>query len=155
MKRVTRVLLVGCGSACVGLGVAGMFLPVLPTTPFLLLAAGCYARSSRRFYEWLTTNRWCGAYIRNYREGRGVARRHKAVALLLLWVTIGYSAGFAVSLWWVRLLLLAIAAAVTVHLLTIRTFRPADHALPFCEARLSEEDRAKARERIRKGRVPA
>ena len=83
MKRLTRVLLIAGGNLCVALAVLGLFLPVLPTTPFLLLAAVCYARSSERFYHWLVTNRWFGAYIRNYREGRGIplwqSDRHLAV----------------------------------------------------------------------------
>lgn len=112
------------GSACVALGLVGMFLPVLPTTPFLLLAAVCYARSSPRLYRWLLTNRWFGEYIRNYREGRGMTRSHKTAVLLLLWLSIGSSAVFAIQLWWMRLLLLGIAAGVTVHILKIPTYRP-------------------------------
>ena len=66
MKKLVRVLLLLGGTLCVILAVVGMFVPVLPTTPLLLLAAVCYARSSERFYRWLLTNRWCGPYIRNY-----------------------------------------------------------------------------------------
>lgn len=117
------MVLIGIGTLCVALGAIGVVLPVLPTTPFLLLAAACYARSSERFYVWLMTNRWCGAYIRNYREGRGIPLRQKVLTLALLWTTIGASACFAVSNGWVRLLLLAIAAGVTLHLLHIPTFR--------------------------------
>lgn len=124
MNNITRIALTSCGTACVAMGVVGMFLPVLPTTPFLLLAAACYARSSRRFHDRLTTNRWCGAYIRNYREKRGMSRRHKSLTLLLLWLTIGLSAVFGVSLWWARIALLGIAMAVTVHLWRIRTCTP-------------------------------
>ncbi|MBN1676432.1 MAG: YbaN family protein [Kiritimatiellae bacterium] len=124
MSKIKQIAWTACGTTCVVLGVIGMFLPILPTTPFLLLAAFCYARSSRRFYDWLVTNRWCGAYIRNYREGHGIARQHKAGVILLLWLTIGGTVGFAVSLWWVRLILIAIAVAVTVHVLKIRTYRP-------------------------------
>ena len=97
---------------------------MLPTTPLLLLAAACYARSSDRFYRWLVTNRWFGEYISDYRQGRGIRMRQKALVLALLWLTITYTAGFAVAIWWVRLLLLVIAAAVTWHVLTIRTYRP-------------------------------
>ena len=125
MKSLSRTLLIVCGTLCVALGVVGMFLPVLPTTPFLLLAAVCYARSSRRFYDWLMTNRWCGEYIRNYREGRGIPLKQKVLIALLLWLTIGYAAWFVVSLWWLKLILFGIAVAVTIHLIGIKTLKPA------------------------------
>jgi uncharacterized membrane protein YbaN (DUF454 family) len=118
-----RTLLVISGTLCVALGIIGLFVPVLPTTPFLLLAAICYARSSKRLYAWLTTNRWFGDYIRNYREGRGIPLRQKAVTLALLWLTIGYAVWFAVPMWWAKPILLGIALGVTVHLCKIKTFR--------------------------------
>ena len=118
---LTRILLIVGGTLCVALGVVGIFLPVLPTTPFLLLAAICYSRSSTRFYHWLVTNRWCGAYIRNYREGRGMPLKQKALTLALLWLTIGFSAWCFVSHWWVRLTLVVIGSGVTLHLLRIKT----------------------------------
>ena len=124
MEGLIRTLLLVSGTLCVVLGVLGMFLPVLPTTPFLLLAAICYARSSKRFYNWLMTNRWCGAYIRNYREGRGIPLKQKVLIILLLWLTIGYAAWFVISLWWVKLILLGIAVGVTIHLVRIKTFKP-------------------------------
>ena len=68
-----------------------MFVPVLPTTPFLLLAAICYARSSERFYHWLLNNRWFGEYLKNYREGRGIPLREKTLTVLALWLTIGFT----------------------------------------------------------------
>lgn len=126
MKRFISLLLVVGGTLCVALGALGLFLPLLPTTPFLLLAAVCYARSSRRLYRWLMTNRWCGGCLRNYREGRGLPLTHKVVTLCLLWLTIGYSAWCVVSLWWVKVLLLGIAAAVSIHLVTIGTYRPGE-----------------------------
>ena len=124
LHRMIRAVLIVLGTLCVVLGVIGMFVPVLPTTPFLLLAAVCYARSSKRFYRWLTTNRWCGKYIRNYREGRGIPPRQKVLAIVLLWLTIGSTAWLAVSQWWARSILLAIAAGVTIHLVKIKTYRP-------------------------------
>lgn len=124
MKGLTRTLLIVSGTLCVALGILGMFLPVLPTTPFLLLAAICYARSSKRFYNWLMTNRWFGAYIRNYREGRGITLKQKVLTISLLWLTIGYAAWFVLSLWWVKLILFGIAIGVTVHLIRIKTFKP-------------------------------
>lgn len=124
MKKPLRILLIILGTLFVVLGVIGVFLPVLPTTPFLLLAAACYARGSQKFYDWLLNNRWFGTYIRNYREGKGATLGHKISALVLLWGTIGYSAIFMVSLWWVRLILFIIASAVTFHLAKMPTYRP-------------------------------
>lgn len=125
MRRgVTRGLLIAAGTLCVALAALGLFVPVLPTTPLLLLAAVCYARSSDRFYRWLVTNRWFGAYIRNYREGRGIALWHKVGALVLLWLTIGYAAGFVVPQWWLKVILVGIALGVTVHLVKTKTYRP-------------------------------
>ncbi len=120
-KHPFKFLLITGGTVCVALGIIGMFLPVLPTTPFLLLAAACYARSSRQFYDWLLNNRWCGRYIRDYRSGRGIPLRQKVITIALLWTTIGYAAWFATDLWWVKCLLLLIAAGVTAHLIRIRT----------------------------------
>jgi uncharacterized membrane protein YbaN (DUF454 family) len=117
-----------------------MFLPILPTTPFLLLAAVCYARSSKRFYDGLLTNRWCGEYIRNYREGRGIPRQQKAVTITLLWLTIGATAGLAVSLWWMRLFLIGIAVGVTIHLLRIKTFTPTPPISPLTNFGMRRND---------------
>ncbi len=121
MKCLTKTLLVISGTICVTLGIIGIFLPLLPTTPFLLLAAACYARSSERFYHWLLTNRWCGEYIRNYREGKGILLKQKILALTLLWLTIGYAVFFVITQWWVKLILLGIAIGVTIHLFKIKT----------------------------------
>lgn len=123
-KGPVRVLLCACGALCVALGFLGMFLPVLPTTPFLLLAAFCFARSSDRFYRWLMTNRWCGNYIRNYREGRGLPLRQKGQTLVLLWMTIGISVCFFTEQGWLRIGLLLVAAGVTIHLVKMKTFKP-------------------------------
>lgn len=101
----------------------GIFLPLLPTTPFLLLAAACYIRSSDKFYRRLITNRLFGRYIRNYREGRGVSPLMKVMAISLLWITIGYSAFLVVDILAVRILLILIAVGVTVHLVLLKTYR--------------------------------
>jgi uncharacterized protein len=106
------------------LAAVGIILPILPTTPFLLLAAYLYARSSNRFYNWLLSNRWFGEYIRNYREGKGIPLIHKIISILLLWLTIVYSVWFVVSLLWVKLMLIGIAGGVTIHLVRVKTFKP-------------------------------
>ncbi len=122
-RSLSKKLLLLAGTLCVGLGILGMFFPILPTTPFLLLAAFCYVRSSRRFYHWLITNRWFGAYIRNYRAGLGIPLAQKLLTLLMLWLSIGYAAGFVITPWWGKLILVSIAIGVTIHLLTIKTFK--------------------------------
>jgi len=118
-----RRLLILAGTIFVGLAVLGVFLPLLPTTPLLLLAAACYARSSKRFSNWLLSNRLFGKTIKNYREGKGVSLKLKAWSILLLWITIGCSVAFAVHILAVRVVLIIIALGVTVHILSIRTLR--------------------------------
>ena len=109
------------GTISVGLGILGVFVPLLPTTPFLLLAAFCFARSSPRFYQQLIGNRWLGDYVRNYRDKRGLPLRIKCLAIASLWMTVAISAIWATDLPAVRVILLAVAVAVTWHLLAIRT----------------------------------
>ena len=90
-SRVVRALLIAAGTLCVALGVIGIFLPVLPTTPFLLLAAACYARASERFYLWLVRNRTFGPTIREWRRHRSIPYRTKVVAIALMTATIAVS----------------------------------------------------------------
>jgi uncharacterized protein len=121
LTALSRAALVSAGTLCVALGALGLFLPLLPTTPFLLLAAACYARSSPRFLGWLLGNRWFGRSLRDYRERRGISLAQKAVTIALLWASIGYAGWFLASSRWPRLLLAAIATAVTIHLLRLPT----------------------------------
>jgi uncharacterized protein len=127
VKRLSRYLLIVAGTLAVGLAVLGIFLPILPTTPFLLLAAFLYARSSERFYRWLLTNRFFGAYIDNYRRGLGMPRREKILTILALWLTISFSALYVVQATWLKAGLGLIAISVTVHLARIPTYTGAPH----------------------------
>jgi uncharacterized membrane protein YbaN (DUF454 family) len=122
-----KALLVVLGTLCVGLGILGVFLPLLPTTVFLLLAAACYARSSERFYQRLVGHRWLGAYIR---QRHGMTRRQKAVTLAMLWVGLGVTMVWTVEALWLHLLLVAIGAGVTIHVAKLPAFRPAPHPAP-------------------------
>ena len=127
MKQMTQIkkwLLIVIGSISVGLGMLGVFLPLLPTTPFLLLAAACYIRSSEKFYNWLIYHKWFGSYIRNYREGRGIPLKAKIMAISLIWLTIGFSAVFIVPVLIARIVLFGIAIGVTIYLLKIKTLKP-------------------------------
>ncbi len=120
-----RVLLLAAGVVCVGLGVVGVLVPLLPTTPFLLLASACFLRSSDRLHRWLLGNRIFGDYLRRYRNGEGLPLSSKVTTLVLLWASLGASAFWAVPgrLWWVKLLLLGVGIGVTVHILRIKTRR--------------------------------
>jgi uncharacterized membrane protein YbaN (DUF454 family) len=118
-----RILLLIAGTVCVGLGIVGVFVPVLPTTPFLLLAAACYARSSPRFHSWLLNNKWFGSYIRNYLEKKGITLRAKIITLSLLWITIGVTIAFAVETLALKLILGIIAIGVSIHILSLRTLK--------------------------------
>jgi uncharacterized membrane protein YbaN (DUF454 family) len=120
---VGRAALLSAGSLSVGVGVIGMFVPLLPSTVFFLLAAGCFARSSPRAYRWLTTNRLFGRRLRDYREHKGATVGTKVTSLATLWCGMGAAAWFAPAEPWSGLALLAIAAGVTWHLLTLETLR--------------------------------
>ncbi len=91
MRSLVRPLLIAVGMLSVGLGVIGIFLPIMPTTPFLLLAAYCFARSSQRMHRWLVTHPHLGCYIEGFLYGGGVPRRAKRAALLTLWPAITVS----------------------------------------------------------------
>jgi uncharacterized membrane protein YbaN (DUF454 family) len=122
-EKLKRRLLIVAGTISTAIGIIGIFVPILPTTPFLLLAAACYLRSSQRFYNWLLNNRFFGAYVRNYLQGRGMPLKIKIFTILLLWATIACSIVFAVQALIIRVILLIIAAGVTVHIAMIKTTR--------------------------------
>ena len=116
---VLRWSLITVGLACTGLAILGIFLPLLPTVPLLLLAAACFARSSERFHSWLLQHRRLGPMIRGYLDGQGIPLRSKIYAIALLWLTISISAFFLTSLLWVQITLFAIGCGVTVYLLRL------------------------------------
>jgi uncharacterized membrane protein YbaN (DUF454 family) len=117
---VKRRILIGAGTLSTGLGIIGIFVPILPTTPFLLLAAACYMRSSERFYRWLINNRILGAYVRNYIEGKGMPVKIKMFTILLLWLTIALTIVFGVQNIVIKIVLICIAVGVTAHIALIR-----------------------------------
>ena len=118
--RLRRALLLVAGSVFLVLGMVGIAVPVLPTTPFLILAAVCYGRSSLRCYRWLTTNRVFGRHLDDYLHGRGISWRVKAGTLAFLWVVIACTAIFFVDALWLRILLFVIAVGVTAHVVTLK-----------------------------------
>lgn len=124
MQELTRILLITAGTISVGLGIVGMFVPLLPTTPFLLLGAVCYGKSSDHLYRRLIENRVCGSYITNYRERGGITRRQKVTVLAVLWLSMANTAWFLAPVIWVKILLLLVASAVTFYLVRLKTVGP-------------------------------
>ncbi|HEY9061723.1 MAG TPA: YbaN family protein [Pseudobacteroides sp.] len=121
IKSITRAILMVCGCVALFLGIAGLFLPLLPTTPFILLAAACFSRSSDKFYNRLLSNKWVGNYIKNYRDGKGIPKRAKVLSLLTLWITMGFTALVIIKIIWLKILMVIIALAVSTHILSIKT----------------------------------
>jgi uncharacterized membrane protein YbaN (DUF454 family) len=123
-RFIRKWFYISAGLICLGIGAVGVFVPLLPTTPFLLLAAACFLRSSERLYHWLMNHRIFGSYIRNYREHRAMSIPSKILVLALLWLTMSYAILSVVKILVVQLLLLFIAIAVTVHILALKTPPP-------------------------------
>lgn len=117
-----RYVLLAVGWLSVALGMIGIFLPVLPTTPFLLLAAACFARSSPRFYHWLVEHPRLGPLIRDYLEGNGIPLKGKVYAIASMWISILFSC-YLVPLMWARGFMLTSAVLVTVYILRQKTLR--------------------------------
>ena len=110
-----RVFFAAAGLVMVGLGVLGILLPGLPATPFLLLAAYCFARSFPALNRWFLTHPWFGPYIRGARSGWRIPRRHAMQTIAMLWISIGITA-WLVDNWPLRGVLLAVAAGVSIFL---------------------------------------
>lgn len=125
MNSIKKYLLILLGSLSLILGIIGIFLPLLPTTPFLLLSSFCYVRSSKRMYNWLINHKVFGNYIYCYLTYKAVPMKTKIFAIAFLWTTMIISMLLISSLH-VRLFLAIIGIGVTIHLLTLKTLRPQD-----------------------------
>jgi uncharacterized protein len=113
-----------CGSLCLILGIIGVFIPILPTTPFLLLASLCYMRSSKRLYDWLINHRVFGAYIYNYVTHKAISKKNRMYALAFLWTTLILSMLVA-SATHVSVILIVVGLGVTLHLMTLKSWEGA------------------------------
>jgi uncharacterized membrane protein YbaN (DUF454 family) len=123
MRDFKKIVCIILGSICVILGSIGIIVPLLPTTPFLLLAAFFYGKSSHRLQQWLFNNRVFGSYLTNYVEGKGISIKNKTFTLIILWLAMGYTIFFAISNLLIQMLLLLIAICVTIHIITIKTIK--------------------------------
>jgi len=111
------------GSIFLIVGVVGIFLPLLPTTPFLLVSAAMFFRGSEKLYTKLMEHPYLGTYIAQYRIHKAIPLKAKVISITFLWLTILFSAFFVVPLWWVKILLIGIAIAVTFHILSYKTWK--------------------------------
>lgn len=119
-----RWILICCGWVSILAGVVGIFLPLVPTVPFLLLAAVCFGKSSLRFHSWLIEHNHLGPLIRDYLHGGGIPLRAKRMAIGMVWVSFPASAFLFVKVEWLSILLIAIAAGITLYLLRLPTTPP-------------------------------
>lgn len=120
---IIRGLLILGGSVSTFLGIAGIFLPLLPTTPFLLLASWCFVRSSDKLHYKLMNNKYLGPFIKNYKEKKGITLRNKIYSLAFLYITLTISFIFSPPLWYIWLMLSSIAIGVTWHIARFKTLK--------------------------------
>ena len=117
---IKRLLFVTLGTLFLGVGIIGIVVPILPTTPFLLLATSFYARGSDKFHNWLLNNRILGTYIRHYIDGKGMPLKIKLFTIALLWIAISSTVAFTVDELVVRITLVLVAIGVSVHIFLIK-----------------------------------
>lgn len=119
--QIKKIIFNILGFFFVGLGIIGIFIPLLPTTIFLIISAYFFAKSSPKYYNWLITNKYFGKFIKDYREGKGVPLKAKTISITILWVTILYSVIYIVNALWLQILLIFIAIGVSWHLISLKT----------------------------------
>lgn len=122
-NKKMNIILTVLGLVSLGLGILGIFLPVLPTTPLLLLAAALFLRGNRRLYDWLLNHPKLGPYITNFMKYKAIPLKIKVIAVTALWLTLLYCAIFVAEHWAFRLFFIAIAVGVTIHILSYKTLR--------------------------------
>ena len=105
-------------------GVIGIFLPILPTTPFLLLSAALFFRGSPRLYTWLLEHKYLGPYIRSFREDRAIPLRAKIISVSLLWITAIHCVLFLFPYWWLKGIMAVVTIGVTIYILSFKTRSP-------------------------------
>lgn len=120
-----KIVLVTFGCLFLVLAILGIFLPLLPTTPFLLLASACFARSSNKLHNWLRNHGRFGRYLRDYEDGRGIPLRGKILAMVMMWPSMFY-AMYRVPMVSLRVMLFMVACGVTFYLWRLPTARPLD-----------------------------
>ncbi|EKE68756.1 YbaN family protein [Gallaecimonas xiamenensis] len=110
-----RYLFLLVGWLAIALGILGIALPVLPTTPFILLAAWCFAKGSPRCHQWLRSNRYFGQMVRDWEAQRGLRRRYRRRAVAMMLVTFSISLLLVPKIW-LKIMLVTILVSVLIYL---------------------------------------
>lgn len=118
-----KYILTALGLVALGLGILGIFLPVLPTTPFLLLAAALFLRSSRSLYDWLLNHPKLGPYISNFMVHKSIPLKIKIISVSMVWITLLNCAVFVAEHWAFRLFFITLAVGITAHILSYKTMK--------------------------------
>ena len=118
-----KILFIIGGCISLILGIIGIFLPILPTTPFLLLSATLFIHSSPRLYTWLLNQKYLGPYIRNFKEHRAIPLRTKIISVSLVWITLLYCALFTDVHFLFRLLFIFLAIGISIHIISYKTLK--------------------------------
>lgn len=116
-----KIILLIIGVITMSLGFVGIFLPVFPTTPFLLVALACFVKSSAKMHRFILENKYLGPYVKDYTSGNGIPMKAKWRAVSLIWITIGFSALFVLDKWSLRILILSTATLVSIYIFTRKT----------------------------------
>lgn len=119
MKWILTIL----GLISLGFGILGIFLPVLPTTPLLLLAAALFLRSHKGLYDWLLNHPKLGPYIQNFMIHKSIPLKIKIISISMIWITLLNCAIFVVQHWALRLMFILLAIAITAHILSYKTLK--------------------------------
>ena len=118
-----KVLLIGMGFLSLGLGILGIFLPVLPTTPFVLLSAYLFGKSSHRFHQYLSHHRLFGPIIRDYQEKKALKRKTKVISLIIMWIVLLTSVIFFTPFLWAKVIVLLICAGTSTYLILFHEYK--------------------------------
>jgi uncharacterized membrane protein YbaN (DUF454 family) len=120
MKKILKHLWIAIGTISLIIGVIGLLLPVIPTTPFILLSAFCYARGSKRLHNWLTSNRFFGFYIKNYEEGKGIPFKIKVYAISLLWLSTFFTLMLFLNNFYMKVSFIILVILLTIYIISIK-----------------------------------
>lgn len=123
LSGIYRIAYLISGLLLVAIGIIGIFLPLLPTTIFLILASACFVKSSPKANEWLRNHKILGVYLKNYQDKTGLTIKSKIISIVFLWISISLSGYFLTNEPYIRLILLAIAVGVSIHIIFIKTMK--------------------------------